>query len=351
MGGSMRGWTMRRTGVLMEPRTGDPMEVLGVLNPASARNRDGTLYLFARLVAERNHSRVGRARVLLDADGDPVGVERLGVALEAEETWERNPRTGGGIEDPRIVFVPTLDRYIMSYTAYGPLGPRIALAVSEDLVAWERLGPVQFDYEAALGVDLNLYQNKDALLFSEPVPGPDGTPSWALLHRPVWYFDPTRPDDVRGLPRGLTDHRPGIWLSYAPVGDALTRWSGHRLVALPERPWEDLKIGGGTPPVRTPDGWLVLYHGVTGQLVEGLDHQPYTRYAAGALLLDPADVGSVLDRSVEPLLTPELDEEREGIVPNVVFPTAIEPREDGSWDVFYGMADWAIGAARLWRVD
>jgi beta-1,2-mannobiose phosphorylase / 1,2-beta-oligomannan phosphorylase len=78
----------------------------------------------------------------------PVGVERLGVALEPEEQWERH-RGGGGVEDPRVSFVPALDRWVMTYTGWGPLGPRIALAASADLVRWERLGPVGLAFDPA----------------------------------------------------------------------------------------------------------------------------------------------------------------------------------------------------------
>ena len=57
------GWTVRRLGVVMAPDPDDPREAGGVCNPACARGPDGELYLFPRLVAEGNFSRVGRARV------------------------------------------------------------------------------------------------------------------------------------------------------------------------------------------------------------------------------------------------------------------------------------------------
>jgi predicted GH43/DUF377 family glycosyl hydrolase len=245
---------------------------------------------------------------------------------------------------------------VMTYTGWGPLGPRIALAASTDLERWERLGPVGFAYDPALRADLNLYPNKDALLFPEPVPGPGpgGEPAFAMLHRPMWDLSWANPAEGESPPPGLPDPRPGIWVSYAPAKDVLadpvqlTRLGDHRLVALPEQPWEEAKLGGGTPPLRTPDGWLVLHHGVAGNLEPGrVDHQQAVRYTAGAMLLDPDDVTRVLARSSAPLLEPELAAEREGVVPNVVFPTAIDPRGDGVADVYYGMADARIGAFRL----
>src|SRR5438445_1315422 len=137
-------YRLERLGVVMEPRPGEPQEVEGVLNPATARARDGELYLFPRLVARGNFSRIGRARVRFDPAGKPTGVERLGVALEPDEAWEQNTVTAG-VEDPRITFVESLDTYVMAYAAYGPLGPRIGLAISRDLESWERLGPASFD--------------------------------------------------------------------------------------------------------------------------------------------------------------------------------------------------------------
>ena len=80
----MSGFQLQRLGLVMEPEPGNPLEVEGVLNPAAARGSDGQLYLFPRLVARGNYSRIGIARVRFNEAGDPVGVERLGVALEPE---------------------------------------------------------------------------------------------------------------------------------------------------------------------------------------------------------------------------------------------------------------------------
>jgi predicted GH43/DUF377 family glycosyl hydrolase len=131
---------------------------------------------------------------------------------------------------------------------------------------------------------------------------------------------------------------------------ALTVWRGHRFVAGPQFDWEALKIGGGPPPVRVPEGWLLLYHGVTGSWDPGRDQQQHVHYAAGAMILDADEPWRVLRRTSEPLLSPESEEERAGIVPNVVFPTAIV-EVDGQPFVFYGMADSSIGVARLLRTN
>jgi predicted GH43/DUF377 family glycosyl hydrolase len=241
----------------------------------------------------------------------------------------------------------------MTYTVYGPLGPRIALAESDDLLQWRRLGPVHFAYEPAYRTDFNLYTNKDAAIFPEPVSGPDGQPALAMLHRPTynvaWWLDGGY--DIQ--PAGVAEQRPSIWISYCPLARArqsskeLAIWEQHQFLIGPEQPWELLKIGAGTPPVRTPQGWLSLYHGVSGRILENVDRQTDVYYAAGVLLLDLDDPRRVLYRSPDPVMKPDLAEEQSGIVDNVVFPTGIDLREHGRIDVYYGMADARIGIARL----
>jgi predicted GH43/DUF377 family glycosyl hydrolase len=338
---------VRRLGILMRGDPDNPDEALGVLNPAAARAPDGRLYLFPRVVAAGNYSRIGIAEVLFDAAGDPVGVRRRGYALEPSEPYEQNARTAG-CEDPRVTYVAALGRYVMVYTAYGPLGPRVAMALSDDLLRWERLGPVTFAFEPRLRVDFNLYDNKDAFLFPEPVMDPRGRPALAMVHRPS--------HEQGGrvvLPAGVAERRASIWVSYCPLDAALVdpaallAWRDHALVATPAQQWEETKIGGGTPPVRTPAGWLTLYHGVAGPIIEGVDHQPYVRYCAGVMVYDHDDPRVVRHRSAEPILAPEIAEERVGVVGNVVFPTGLDPRPDGALDIYYGAADATIGVARL----
>ncbi len=335
----------------MEPDPDDWREAGGVLNPASGRGPNGRLYLLPRLVAAGNVSRVGLAEVLCSDDGVPVGVSRAGVVLEPTERFEHGAHSAG-VEDPRTTWLAELGLYAMTYVAFGPLGPRLALAVSSDLRSWRRLGPALFDYEPALGVDLNLYPNKDAVFFPEAVPGPAGEPCLALLHRPMWDLSWIRPGETDVLPVGLADARPGIWVSFVPLRQVradirnLARLGSSDPVALPVHPWEALKIGAGPPPIRVEEGWLLLHHGVSGEIAPGWEVQQRVHYAAGAMVLDPTDVRRVLARSPEPILEPQTDAETHGVAPNVVFPTAIESTAAGTF-VFYGMADSRIGVARL----
>lgn len=346
-------YTLVRLGVVMAPLPGEALEAEGVLNPASGYTPDGRLHLLPRLVAKGNVSRVGLAEVEL-RDGVPAGVTRRGVVLAPDEGWERGA-SHAGVEDPRVTWVPGLGMHLMTYVAYGPLGPRLALAASTDLRSWRRLGPVQFAYEPGLDTDLNLFPNKDAVFFPEPVPGPDGQPCYAMLHRPMWDLGWIRDGETVYLPAGITDERPGIWISYVPADEvkadirALARPSGHRCVALSAYPFEEVKIGAGPAPLRVEEGWLLIHHGVTGHVPKSWQPtEQRVRYSAGAMLLDPADPSRVLARTPEPILSPETEDELSGTVPNVVFPTAIE-KVDGVHYVFYGMADAKIGVARLDR--
>jgi predicted GH43/DUF377 family glycosyl hydrolase len=342
--------SVTRLGTVMHPSADDPREAEGVLNPATARDADGTLWLYPRVVERGNLSRIGRARVEFEG-GIPRSVTRDGYVLGPDLPFERNARTAG-TEDPRITRIDELGLWVMTYAAYGPFGPRIALAVSSDLRSWDRLGVIDFAFESRWATDFNLYRNKDALLFPEVVTAPDGRVALAMFHRPIWDLDEIVAGAGEPLPAGVDDARLGIWMSFLPLERRrsdlgwLRNWEQHTLVAMPEHDWEQLKIGGGTPPVRVPEGWLMVHHGVRGEWVPGVDQQKNVFYSAGAMLFDSLDVTRLVGRTSVPILAPETPDERVGIVDNVVFPTAIEPRGEG-FDIYYGMADTRIGAAHL----
>ena len=350
----MSGFKLQRLGILMEPEPGNPHEVEGVLNPAAARGPDGELYLFPRLVARGNYSRIGIARVQFDDAGDPAGVQRLGIALEPEADYERRADGSGGCEDPRVTFVEPLRHYVMTYTALSPNGPRIALALSEDLFHWKRLGLATFD--PFQGIDFVHVDDKDASLFPVAVLNHAGKMQMAMLHRPL--FPGTRPEETacQAASRVVNLNHESIWLSYCPMAleglepHHLGLFNSHHRLATPVSPWERLKIGAGTPPVMTRHGWLIIYHGVS-EMPEPSNDGHDLCYSAGVMVLSKEHPRVIRYRSAEPVLTPMLPQERRGIIANVVFPTGIDRRDDLSspdrFDVYYGMADNRIGAARL----
>jgi len=340
--------SITRLGVVLEP-DGDPAEAEGVLNPASTRTRDGRLLLYPRCVARGNVSRVG----IVEVHGTPEAprFERAGFALEPEAPYERRGQAGGeGCEDPRVTFVPLLDRYLMAYTAFGDVGPRIAIAVSADGYAWERLGLVDFTKRG-----LPCGDDKDAAFFPEPVTSPNGVRSFAFYHRPMLHISAI---DGRGAIPTILDmparDRESTRIAYVPVDAvlsdirALLRVEESRLVLEPAHDWGRIKTGGGTPPVRVAEGWLSLYHGVDA-VYDPEKKRGAMRYSAGVVIHDAERPHVIRYRSPAPVMVPETADERQGIVNDVVFPTAIDVLAgDGrSFDVYYGMADAKIGRARF----
>lgn len=349
----MDGFNIKRLGIVMSPEPGNALEIEGVLNPAAVRGPDGELYLFPRLVSKGNYSRIGIAKVIFDAFGEPIGVKRLGVVLEPTADYEKRPE-GGGCEDPRVTFFEPLGEYIMTYTAFSARGPRIALATSKDLLHWERIGLADFaNYKQ---ITFNDVYNKDACIFPRSILSPRGEPSMIMLHRPL--FPGTTPEDIMCDPvdRRIRDHHECIWISYSNLlfkgnkVEHLQEFEANTPLALPESDWEKIKIGAGTPPVLTKHGWLLVYHGVHELETNG-DGTHHLLYSAGIMILDEHKPDKILYRSLTPILKPEVLTEWVGIVPGVVFPTGIDRRDDigkpNRFDIYYGMADNCIGVAQL----
>ena len=350
----MSGLKLQRLGQIMEPEPNNQMEVEGVLNPAVARGPDGMLYLFPRIVSNGNYSRIGIVRVKFNDNGDPIGIERLGIALEPEADYEFRADGSGGCEDSRITFVEPLKCYLMTYTALSPIGPRIATEVSEDLFNWKRLGLVAF--ESFMGIDFAHVDNKDASLFPIAIPNHAGKMQMAIIHRPL--FPDTRPEETAKKAdfRKVDIYHESIWISYCPMpleGLNLTQlgiFNSHHRLASPVSAWERLKIGGGTPPFLTKHGWLIIYHGVS-KISDLKNEHHHLSYSAGVMILSKEHPQQIYYRSIHSVLNPLTLEERKGIVSNVVFPTGIDQRIDigmpNRFDVYYGMADKSIGVARL----
>jgi predicted GH43/DUF377 family glycosyl hydrolase len=188
-----------------------------------------------------------------------------------------------------------------------PNNYRTGLARSDDLVCWEDIGLV-----TPRDVD-----DRDCTLFPEKIGG-----KYAMLRRPMHYVGD-----------GYGCDRPSIWLSFS---DDLTHWEEPRLIAAAEHPeWEAVKIGAAAQPIRTEEGWLLLYHGVDAAAV----------YRVGLMLLDLEDPTRVIARCPDWLMAPEAYYERVGvIIPRVIFPSANVVR-DGTVYVYYGCADTCIALA------
>ena len=271
-----------------------PFNVNGVLNPGVA-SLDGEVVLLLRVEDRQGISGIHVARSANGVDGWRIERKALlepGLPDYPYEQW--------GCEDPRVTQIAPRS-WIISYTAYSPYGPGVALAKTEDFVSIARLGLVMSP------------NNKDATLFPEKYDG-----RWMMLHRPV---------------TGGGEH---VW--YACSEDLL-HWAlpGVLLTARNGPWWDGLKVGSGAPPIRTDKGWLLIYHGV-----KDMGGRPI--YRLGLALLDRDNPRQVLTRSSDWVFAPEAEYEQRGLVPDVVYTCgAIE--KDGEVWMYYGAADTVVGLA------
>jgi beta-1,2-mannobiose phosphorylase / 1,2-beta-oligomannan phosphorylase len=221
------------------------------------------------------------------------------------------------------------------------------------LLHWSRIGLATF--RPYKGIAFNDVDDKDASMFPTLIPEPSGRHAIALLHRPL--FPGTRPEEklCKAGSEPIDIDRESIWISYCHSvskgdEDHHLEFVAHHRLACPVEEWERLKIGGGAPPVFCRDGWLMLYHGVHDipQMNTG---ETALCYSAGAMVLSKENPNKIIYRSPHPVLVPKGLLEREGVVANVVFRSGIDRRDDlgapERFDVYYGMADYRIGVARL----
>jgi len=267
---------------ILRPNPLHEWEALNVFNAAVVYHNG----LFHMLYRAQGIDRISRIGYAVSKDGlDWVRLDR--PVLEPANEHEAQ-----GIEDPRVTRIG--DTFYMCYVAYSGDFYQIALARSQNLITWERMG-----------FPLPGERNKDAALFPEKIKG-----RYCMLHR----------------------REPDIWLAYS---NDLIHWGDHRIIMRP-RPeaWDSHKIGANGPPLKTDAGWLLFYHGFARDKV----------YKLGVALLDLEDPTVVLKRGEEPILEPEEEWERRGQVPNVVFSCA-NLVVDGTVYVYYGGGDHMIGLA------
>ena len=276
-----------------------PYPVNSVFNAAAAKVK-GKVLLLARVEDMRGISHLTAAR---SSDGI------RDWEIDAQPTFlpdpENYPEEIWGVEDPRITCLEEQDLWAISYTAYSWSGPLVSLSTTKDFRTFERLGPIM------------LPENKDAALFPIRFQG-----RWAMLHRPV------------PASAGIGAH---IWISFSPD---LRHWGDHRLLIRARQGgwWDANKIGLSPPPLATPDGWLILYHGVR-QTVGGCI------YRLGLALLDLNNPAKVIRRSDEWIFSPREHYEREGDVEDVVFPCGWVLEDTGRIKLYYGGADTCIALA------
>lgn len=211
------------------------------------------------------------------------------------------------LEDPRIT--PLEGAYYITYIGFSGYDNITLLARTADFRSYERVAVI------------TLPENKNVVLFPEKIGG-----RYARLDRPMTQ----------------TSHRGDIWVSFSPD---LIYWGNPRPVMAPRaRKWDSAKIGPGAPPIRTREGWLIIYHGVrqtaAGQL-----------YRLGAALLDLEEPWRVRGRAAEAILSPAAPEDYQGDVGSVVFTCGAILEADGELKVYYGAADQVMCLATAQVAD
>jgi predicted GH43/DUF377 family glycosyl hydrolase len=272
-----------------------PYPVNSIFNPGATRLSDGTTLLLCRVEDRTGHSHLTVARS--DNGMDNWRIESRPTLLADPEQF---PEEVWGIEDPRITYLSELGKYAVVYTAFSRDGPGVSLALTEDFHTFARYGVIMSP------------EDKDAALLPYRIDG-----QWALIHRPV------------SAPRAH------MWLSYSPD---LHHWGNHKLMLEARRGawWDANKIGLSPPPIETPRGWLVIYHGVRQTAAGSI-------YRLGLALFDLQVPERCLKRGDEWIFGPQEVYEQRGDVDNVVFPCGYTIAPDGDTiHLYYGAADTSI---------
>lgn len=314
---------------ILSPLDGSPWENLVTCNPGVFYDK-GTFYMLYRAAGD-DEDHVIRLGLATSKDGFHFTRESVNPVFGPSADGPDS----GCVEDPRIVKFG--DTYYITY-AYRPYAPGRYWTFPHDVVrlpecdgfapkAWAKsLGNTglamtkDFRTFRRLGrLTSPVLDDRDVIFFPQKVGG-----KYVMLHRPKEWV---------GEKYGVS--QPSIWIQFS---DDLLAWEDKpSQLLLTGRPhsWEE-KIGGSTPPILTPEGWLMLYHGVADG---GLAH-----YSVGALLLDAEDPTKVLARTPEPILEPEEPYEMSGFYNGCVFPTG-NVLVDGTLYVYYGAADKYVGVA------
>ena len=324
---------------ILSPTPANRWESLVTTNPAAWWDEATQRFLLLYRAAgdEPEH----RIRFGLAASTDGFHFDRLGndpVFAPIDSTWE-----GGCVEDPRVVKINGWHYVTYPVRMYPPgeywhlpehpermrwtrpevppefpLAARAnhtvtGLAATQDFKTWHRFGRIT---DPRLDI-------RNVVLFPEKIGG-----RWWKTIRPLEWV---------GEAYGCKG--PSIWLSSS---DDLLAWDEPDTLLLAGRErWEGEKIGANTPPIRTPDGWLMIYHGKA-------DDQ---HYRLGAVLLDLENPRKVLHRSNRWLLQPEGPGECGGcFYGGVAFPCGLVPRGDTLY-LYYGGGDRYCHVATISQSD
>ena len=243
---------------------------------------------YAKLDMEQN--------VVFDADEE--GLIKLPLK-DGKDVWT---------QDPRIV--PFEDEYILFFSVWDNIVCRVGIARTKDFKSVEMIGVIPTNQ-----------WDKDAFILPERVNG-----KIVYIHR----IEPEIQIDYFDSFEDMLD--PAYWEDYANKAH-------DKVVITSEFDWENKKVGGSIPPIKTELGWLFIYHGVAD------DRVPFC-YRAGAAVLELENPSKVVARLPYPILEPTEDYEVKGDVDNVVFPQGLYI-EDGYVYISYGGADKVVAMCRF----
>jgi len=271
-----------------------PFKVNSIFNPGAVKFNDK--YLLLCRVEMPN----GRSSFVLAESDDGYDFKVANkLCLTPEDHKECFKYVQWGIEDPRIT--PIGDTFYLTYTGYSKYEPLVILAETKDFEKFKIHGTISEP------------SNKDCAIFPEKI---DGN---------YWRID-----------RPTAGNRSDIWISKSPD---LIHWGEYKLLSEPTLgTWEHHKIGASSTPIKTKEGWLILYHGVR-------TFGSSMIYKLGVMLLDTDRPWIVKGKSKEPIMSPDYDYERVGDVGNVTFSNGWIVEPDGEIKIYYGGADTNISMA------
>ena len=326
---------VKKEGVLLN-KTCHGFEVEGVLNPAVIQV-DDYIHLFYRAVGKGNYSSIGYCKLC-----NPLTIEeRHDVPI----IFPQFDYESHGVEDPRMVKID--DLYYLTYTAFDGLNALGALAISKDLITFEKKGIIvpKMTYEEFGRLAGSKEEINEKYLRFNVVKGGSEKNGKQLY---VWdknvIFFPRR---INGKLYFLHRIRPDIQLVCVDELEDLTLefWQHYflhldkNIVMTPKYDFAVSYIGGGCPPIETAEGWLLIYHGVHDTVKDYV-------YSACAALLDLHNPEKEISRLPYPLFKPDEDYELTGEVDNVCFPTGTIVKEDTLY-IYYGAADEQIAVVSL----
>ena len=264
-----------------------PFKVNSIFNPGAVKY-DGKYLLFCRVEMP-----IGRSSLVIaeSEDGYNFKVASKHV-LTPEDHKDFYDYVKWGIEDTRITQIE--NKFYLTYTGYSKFQPLVMLSETSNFVDFKIHGPISEP------------SNKDCALFPEKING--------------YYWKVDRPS---------AEKRRDIWISRSPD---IIHWGGHKVLLEPEPgTWETDRIGSSSNPIKTREGWLMLYHGVRSSI-----------YKLGVVLLDLEKPWLVIGKSKGPIISPDYDYERIGDVNNVIFSNGWILEDNGDVKIYYSGADLNI---------